>query len=282
MSARERAERIHALLRHRDHAEQAIAILESLDDDETKRTFVRGLRVHAPMGERWRAEDHVVRAAILCAKALPEIERELARVSLTHGQLAMPGVGALLAATRDLAVHGGAADLLPTAVLRLPVMPHAERVSLFGGTFDLSALVRSADLTHLSLLGGELCDTNLPLHPRASLQQLQLHIAPRLTSLRGLERHGRLRELEITGAPLGDLEPLAALHGLVAIDLRDCSFDSLAPLRMLREVRVLALAGTDTTPDDLPSNLRPYATWTPEPPLKRLAQRPVHPDATVV
>lgn len=278
MSAAEKAKQIRALLDHPDHADQAVAILESVEDGEVKRLVARSLRAHVTTGERWRGSTAKVRALIACRHALSEIKRDLESVQLTPAQLGLRDLAAVLQFAQELVVNRDTRDDELEDRVELPRLPRAREVVLGGVHVDLASLVHSPGLSSLVLLGCRLHDAELRLHPRASLRTLRLHDAPRVSSLAVLQAHGELEHLGISGAPLQDLTPLRSLARLRILDLRSCTVPSLEPLRELRELRVIALAGTGLTPADVPATIRPYATWTPEPPLSRLATRPVHPD----
>lgn len=278
MSAIEQARRLHALYEKPAHVEQALAILETLDDLEVKRFFVALLGTSAQLGERWRGSDLSLRALIECSPVLDEIANDLRRVQLSNTQLAMPGLGPVLRFTEDLVVHpemrGG---LLPDLV-ELPPLPRARTIMLTEVRVRLSALAQSPELTSLALFDGHAEDVALALHPDAPLQVLRLDRARRLTTLAGLETRRELEYVAIVGARPSDLTPLTSSSTLRKLDLRHCTLPSLEPLASLRELRVLALAETGKTPSDVPEPVRCYATWTPKPQIELLAERPVHPD----
>ena len=277
MSTSDHADRIIELLRNPAHAEQAVSILESLDDPEVARLVVRAFENGAGFDGVWHGATYQVRGLIACGSALHAIRGKLARVRLSPAQLALPRVERVLRFCRELAVGSIGNDGVD-ALITLPPMPVIESLRLRGVHVDLGALATSPALRTLAV-HGRVNDAFVSLHPEARLRSLQLHEAHRLTSLDALETQSELEQLEITGAQLADLAPLASLTKLRILDLRSCSVPSLAPLANLAELRVLAVDGTGHSPADIPSSIRPYATWSPQPPLESLAKRPVHPDA---
>lgn len=276
MSARETADHLIQLLAQRDHAEQGLSLLHALDDDDVKRLVARSIDfgVHAI----WRARTLDLRILSACSQALlEEFALRLEGLGVTDGQCRIPGIERVLRHVHSLAIDVHR-TWGPDGEVVLPDMPNLRRLTATRAHLDLTGLRAAKDLDSVSVLEGKVLNHGLDWLPTSALTTLKLHNATRLTELGPLANQPQLRDVELSHAPIEDITPLAHLEQLRSLSLIGCTrIHSLQALSDLSELRVLALAGTVFGPDDVPSTIRPYATWTPSPDLHRLAQRPRYP-----
>lgn len=174
------------------------------------------------------------------------------------------------------------------------------------GLVELRAIAGAARLEELALDGIaaliDLGPLTAAIDAGAPLREVALVGATGVRDVAPLARARALERVEVDGADLDDLSPLAAaaglqwvaarnaprladltvlrdLRGLRCLDLRGCrSVRDLSPVAGLGALRVVALAGTGVAPEAVPAALRPYCTWSERPELALLADRPRHPD----
>ncbi len=276
MSAREKADHLIQLLAQREHAEQGLSLLHALDDDDVKRLVARSIDfgVHS----LWRARTLDLQILSTCSTPLlEEFALRLEGLGLTGRQCQIPGVERVLYHAHSLAIEV-ARNSSPVGEVVVPDLPKLRTFTSLRTHLDLTGLRAAKTLESVSALEGRVLNTTLGWLPTSALTTLKLHNATKLSTLEPLAACTQLVVLELTHAPIEDLAPLVPLAQLCSLSLIGCShIESLEPLARLSALRVLALAGTKFTPDDVPRPIRPYATWTPTPDLHRLAQRPRYP-----
>ncbi len=273
MSAREKADQLIQLLAQAEHAQQGLSLLHALDDDDVKRLVARSIDfgVHSI----WRARTLDLEILSTCSRALlEEFALRLEGLGITDHHCLIPGVERVLHHAHSLSIDVRSD---PVSVV-LPALPKLRSFDSLRAHIDLGGLGAAADLESLSAVEGKVLNATLDWLKTRALTTLKLHRATQLRELGPLATQPQLLQLEITHAPIEDVSPLGALETLRSLCLIGCTeIRSLKPLAGLSELRVLALAGTKFSPDDVPNSIRPYATWTPSPDLHRLAQRPRYP-----
>lgn len=207
----------------------------------------------------------------------------LPRVEVLHGALreGTSTLGAGLPALRRL-------DLAAVTLTDLSAIARATRLEELAldevaALVDLGpvteAVAAGAPLREVRLLGAVGIRSLAPVAGVRRLERLEVSGAP-VSDLSPLADATGLRWLAVRGSPtLRDIGPVAGFRHLACLDLRGCSaLRDLGPALALPALRVLALAGTGVTPADVPADVRPYCTWADHPVLDELALRPRHPD----
>ncbi|MCB9687607.1 MAG: hypothetical protein H6738_16800 [Alphaproteobacteria bacterium] len=208
---------------------------------------------------------------------------------------ALPGVEQALLGVREgpTSLGAGMPDLRRARISgpslvdidALAVASRLEDLTLkeMGGLPSLDAVGRAiaagAPLRRLVVRGvGHVMDAS-PLAAATGLEELRLEGAP-LDDLAPLAGMTALRDLEIRGVVAEDLSPLASLTQLRSLDLRGSLVSDLRPLLGLPWLRVIAVGGSAVEPEAVPPALMPYLTWSSDPLIPALADRPAHPDDT--
>lgn len=124
-------------------------------------------------------------------------------------------------------------ESLELGTTSLPTAPYSGKVDLT----DSSALAKFTQLTHLSLPGITLKDTNF-LSKMEGLEDLNLaHTSTH--DLSPLKTHTKLKTLDISENELSDISTLSSLTNLTNLNISNNNIQSLDPLKNLKQLETL-------------------------------------------
>lgn len=125
-------------------------------------------------------------------------------------------------------------------------LTHLSTLTLVVRDSTVEGLALPPALISLELIGPKLTSlTDLPAS--ASVENLSISVAGRLTDLTGIAALSNLRHLSVNGVPFSDASPVSQLHRLRSFAADESRIADLTPLSALADLRVLSLNKTPVT-----------------------------------